>query len=602
MDEARALRTEVEALLAELRATERAHATLLSRAQASHRQGARNLLHYVTLRQHDLRKLQLGLWRLGLSSLGRIEGHVIDALERVRDRLRDLEHLPAEANGPEDAPGPSWDDSERLLHEHTRALFGPKPAHRHVSIMVTAPSASEVDDAWMERVLHAGTNVLRINAAHEDALAWEHIARTARRVAAAGGHALRIAVDLPGPKLRTVALEEGVRVARFRPERDALGRAITPCEIRLHAADAPSGAGPSMGVPPDVLAMLRAGDELALHDARGKKRVLRITRTITEGGAGAIAETADTTYVVPETELTLRRDGEALAGFRPSGLPMRPHRLTLRVGDALALVRTAAKPPEGMPAIGCTLDAALDALTPGARVLFDDGHVETLVEHVARDFAHLRVTHTAGSEAHLGAEKGVNLPDTELRVPLLAEDDAQALAFAVAHADVVGASFVRDDADVRTLHARLAALGADRIGLMLKIETAHAFARLPAILFAALERAPVGVMIARGDLAIETGYERLAELQEEILWLSEAAHLPVVWATQVLELQTKTGRPSRAEVTDAAMSVRAECVMLNKGPFVVEAVTVLDDILRRMEQHQYKKRSLYRRLNVRLPT
>ena len=90
-------------------------------------------------------------------------------------------------------------------------------------------------------------------------------------------------------------------------------------------------------------------------------------------------------------------------------------------------------------------------------------------------------------------------------------------------------------------------------------------------------------MIARGDLAIECGYERLAEVQEEILWICEAAHMPAIWATQVLETLAKSGLPSRAEVTDAAMGVRAECVMLNKGPYIVEALEMLDDILRRME-------------------
>jgi pyruvate kinase len=154
---------------------------------------------------------------------------------------------------------------------------------------------------------------------------------------------------------------------------------------------------------------------------------------------------------------------------------------------------------------------------------------------------------------------------------------------------------------VRELYRRLATLGADHVGVVLKIETTDAFDHLPAIILAALERAPVGVMIARGDLAIESGYERLAELQEEMLWLCEAAHIPVIWATQVLDTLARTGRPSRAEVTDAAMAVRAECVMLNKGPFVAEAVGALDNILRRMEQHQYKKRSLYRRLHVQLP-
>ena len=87
-------------------------------------------------------------------------------------------------------------------------------------------------------------------------------------------------------------------------------------------------------------------------------------------------------------------------------------------------------------------------------------------------------------------------------------------------------------------------------------------------------------MIARGDLAVEVGFERLAEVQEEILWLCEASHVPAIWATQVLDTLARTGVPSRAEVTDAAASVAAECVMLNKGPFVDEAVRALADILR----------------------
>jgi pyruvate kinase len=116
-----------------------------------------------------------------------------------------------------------------------------------------------------------------------------------------------------------------------------------------------------------------------------------------------------------------------------------------------------------------------------------------------------------------------------------------------------------------------------------------------------MTRYPIGVMIARGDLAVEAGFERLAELQEEILWLCEAAHVPVIWATQVLDRLAHTGIATRAEVTDAAMAVRAECVMLNKGPHIEKAATTLVDILRRMEHHQYKKRSLCRRLRLDLP-
>jgi pyruvate kinase len=96
-------------------------------------------------------------------------------------------------------------------------------------------------------------------------------------------------------------------------------------------------------------------------------------------------------------------------------------------------------------------------------------------------------------------------------------------------------------------------------------------------------------MIARGDLAVEIGPGRLSEVQEQILWICEAAHVPVVWATQVLERLVKDGAASRGEATDAAMGQRAECVMLNKGPHQVEAIAFLDDVLRRMDRHQHKK-------------
>jgi pyruvate kinase len=68
-------------------------------------------------------------------------------------------------------------------------------------------------------------------------------------------------------------------------------------------------------------------------------------------------------------------------------------------------------------------------------------------------------------------------------------------------------------------------------------------------------------MVARGDLAVEVGWARLSEVQEEMLWLCEAAHAPVVWATQVLDTMARTGAPSRSEVTDAAMAGRAEAVV-----------------------------------------
>ena len=162
---------------------------------------------------------------------------------------------------------------------------------------------------------------------------------------------------------------------------------------------------------------------------------------------------------------------------------------------------------------------------------------------------------------------------------------------------IIVLSFVRQADDVDMLIKALRRTR-KRPGIVLKIETPQAFAGLGDILMRGLSAGPLGVMVARGDLAVEVGFARLAEVQEEILWLCEAAHMPVVWATQVLEELARTGSPSRAEVTDAAMGVRAECVMLNKGPYVCEAVHFLTGVLDRMQAHQYKKFAMLRQLAV----
>ena len=80
--------------------------------------------------------------------------------------------------------------------------------------------------------------------------------------------------------------------------------------------------------------------------------------------------------------------------------------------------------------------------------------------------------------------------------------------------------------------------------------------------------------------------------------MCEAAQLPVIWATEVLDRETRKGRPSRAEITDAAMSQRADCVMLNKGPYILAAIKMLANILRRMQEHQHKKTPKLRKLSI----
>jgi pyruvate kinase len=301
----------------------------------------------------------------------------------------------------------------------------------------------------------------------------------------------------------------------------------------------------------------------------------------------------DTTYVETDTVLSCNGD-VALVGV----LARIPQFHLLCVGDVLVLTRRLdpATPwrhgQPGIPRMGCTFPAAFEAARTGQRVILDDGKITGIIEEVTSDELQVRILSAAAKGSRLRAEKGINLPDTDLNAAAVSDADLPLLEVAAAHADMVAVSFLRHEKDVDEIHTYLRRVRAEHLGIILKIETTAAFARLPEILLHAMRSPLVGVMIARGDLAVEAGYERLAEVQEEILWLCEAAHLPVIWATEVLDQLARTGRPSRAEVTDAAMAQRAECVMLNKGPHIDIAMRVLDDILRRMSRHQRKKTPL----------
>ncbi len=249
----------------------------------------------------------------------------------------------------------------------------------------------------------------------------------------------------------------------------------------------------------------------------------------------------------------------------------------------------------------CTIPSIIDKLEIGASVWIDEGRIGGYVECLMPEGVVIKITHARDKGEKISVDKGLNFPDTLLKLGSLTDKDKQDLDFIVTHADIVGYSFVQEIADIELLQRELEARQHKRshheIALVAKIETPQAIKNLPELIVRAAGKQPFGVMIARGDLAVEIGYQRLAEIQEEILWLCEAAHVPVIWATQVLEQFVKKGVPSRAEMTDAAMAERAECVMLNKGRYQAQAVTVLDDVLKRMQEHQSKKTSQLRALH-----
>ncbi|MCL6705582.1 pyruvate kinase [Pseudomonas sp. R2.Fl] len=435
-----------------------------------------NLAHYLALRHHDVRDLQRRLMPLGLSSLGRLEGRVLQTLDTVIASLASLagRDSPVERPSVEDFFG-----GENRLREAADTLLGPVRPNRRARIMVTLPSEAAGDPGFLLTLAKCGMDVARINCAHDDPDAWRAMAAHVRSAGMAVGRDVRVLMDIAGPKIRTAAVTT-----------------------------------------PDKKARLQAGERLRLV---------------------------------------------------ASGAP--------RVCENIAF------------SAGVSLPEMVTRLSVGDRIRYDDGKLEGEVESLAEGEAVVLVRKTKAGGAKLKPEKGLNLPDTALGLSPLTAKDERDLATVLECADMLGYSFVSRPDDIDLLEQILERLGGDdhRLGLIAKIEQPEAVRNLPALIARARRRGPFGVMIARGDLAAEIGFERLAEMQEEILWLCEAASVPVVWATQVLEDLVREGIPSRAEMTDAAMAARAECVMLNKGPSVGQAVELLDRLLGRMDEHILKK-------------
>jgi pyruvate kinase len=560
------------------------------------REGARNLVHYLALREVDTEALRNSLRRLGLYSLAHAERNVLGSIAAVQ---RALDALTGVSAADLDALNRDMRTVNPSADAHRLAILGPSPEGRDVSIMVTLPSEAADNPSLVAEMLAAGMNVARINCAHDDAGAWERMIANVRAAEADAGGACRVMMDLSGPKLRTGELLPGPRVIHIRPKRDPLGRVIAPRRIRLIPEDMiQHGTKVAViPVPAECIDDARVGDTIRFRDTRGKKRRLLV---VEKDDKGIILESWQGAYISTGTRLTLKREdvGEKLT-YRVGELPAVERPLLLRVGDTLlihaenipgepAKEESDGQSPE--PAhIACQQPEVFQYLSPGDTVSFNDGKISGVIREVDARRIDVEITKAKPSGSRLRSHRGMNFPRSDIRLPGLTTIDRSNLEFVAQHADAVSLSFVRKPEDVELLLAELDRLGADSLGLVIKVETRKGFKNLPKVMLAAMRRYPVAVMIARGDLAVECGWTRLAELQKEVLWICDAARVPVIWATQVLENETKKGLPSRAEITDAAESQHAACVMLNKGPHILAAIRTLDNILSRMQSLRRSK-------------
>lgn len=607
--------TEVDGLIDAVRAEEERSAEAISLVADNHRNGAVNLVHYAELRQHDIRAVQGGLASIGATRLSTAEPAVLARLQAARNVLSAYNGEPLKYTGAEVRD--SFARADDILEDHATALFGYSSDETHSRIMVTLPTEAADDLDMVRGFVEAGMELARINCAHDGPEAWKRMIDNVHTAAAEHGREIKVAMDLAGPKVRTGQIAPGPEVGRARVTRLETGHVLTPSKLWLTPND-----GPEIPVPADLpgrptlplrverwwMESLTEGDVIDLYDNRDSKRKFTVTR-IEDGGL--LAEGQQNAYITNST--LLQYD---YTKSRVSGVPPTEQKLRLHVGDTLILTddQAPANPTPGWtPRISCTLPEAVRAIEVGQRVLFDDGSIAGRAVDKRSNGEHtdveLEIDYAGPNGTNLAAYKGINLPETVLPLPSLTEEDIEAFRFVAEHGDIANVSFIRDTDDVTFVLDTLEEIAResdnpDRVrglGIVLKIETIPAYESLAQVLLAGMRHPNLGVMIARGDLAVELGFDRMAEVPRLIAQMAEAAHVPVVMATQVLESLAKSGLPTRAEITDAAYALRSEAVMLNKGPHITDAIRILHTLSTKLGRSQRKNRQMLRQIGSWMP-
>jgi pyruvate kinase len=585
----------IDELIERAQTSERNYAESLARVDHRLKSSAVNLVHYRSLRSVDVTGIQTKLGNLGISRLAQSQAHVMASLQAARTLHKAL--IKREQQNDYKAPV-SPKKSSKLLRANTKALLGYRSKGRRVRIMVTMPREAATNYPLLRGLIASGMNTARINCAHDDPDIWFAMIRNLRKASNSLRRNVKVCMDLGGPKIRTGPMIPGPRIISFAPIRDNLGRVIGPGRAWLGppGRTPASGKHPHLPVSSDWVSRIGAGDTIYFRDSRNKSRSVKV---VDEEAGGYWVNGSSRSYVMTGTTLYLNdRNGESTDVLE---LPATVESIVLKEGDQLVLHASGdlgepeRRDAKGRlvehPHISCTNHDVFSQVKEGERVLFDDGKIEGIVVTAEPDVRFvIEVKNTKSEGQKLRADKGINFPDSRLTLSGLTGKDRKDLEFVVKYADVVNMSFVNTANDVDELLTELERLDAlGKTGVILKVETRSGFENLTEILLAAMKTYPVGVMIARGDLAVECGWEYMPRVQQEIQSICRAGHLPDVWATQVLENMAKTGRPSRAELTDAAAALGAECVMLNKGPHIEDAVHMLDSIFKDLRAYRHDK-------------
>jgi pyruvate kinase len=574
------LRVALTALQARIARTEQSQSKALQTVYPSMLGSARNLVAFLSLDDGASDSLRREFFLLGLRYPDEIPSQISAGIQRLR-RLLD-----AVATGT--APVGTAANPREVLTERSRSLLGVTRPGLQTHVMVTLPDEASTNTRLITQLLRAGMSVARINCAQNTKLAWKGVIDNIRRASRASGFPCQILMDLAGPKLRTGKMAQGPPIIRIRPERDSLGRTIKPAKVWLgehtEGMDIPY---PVLPVSSRWLRTLRFGSRITFLDARGKKRSLIAGKAYRDGRKAVLHET------------TVLQSGTVLKHTDPTGkkhstrmglIPCMEIKIELRPGDILRVHKS---PQAGRPAvrdvhgrctepahISCTMPEVFGCVRRGEPVVFDNGIAEGIITRATDEEFHVRIQAVSGESAKLRADKGINLPRTQFHKSGLTSKDRDDLQFASKHADLVSLSFIRSPGDVHALVDVLIRLKSKKPGMIVKVETLQAAQQLPAIFLAAMRYPKTGIMAARGDLAVESGWESLPGLQLKLSRMCDAAQLPFIVATQILESMTRRGIRSRAEINDAAGAARGQGILLNKGEHVVSAVRLLARVLR----------------------
>ncbi|KAD7480497.1 hypothetical protein E3N88_03633 [Mikania micrantha] len=570
-------------------AMEQWNASRLKQCHGRHAISAANLIHYMALRSLDVDQIKDELSSVGLLNLETINPYVIASLSAG---IQMLENLKSTSLGGSEK-GKAGDRSEFTMSMMTNKansnrdfLIGPLQDER-IHIMVTVGGEAISNETFIIDVLKKGATIIRINCAHGDPSIWSEIIRRVKMSSQMLEIPCRILMDLAGPKLRTGKMKPGPCVIKISPKKNEYGNMITAAQVWV----AQKGAGPPPShVSPDAvlyvdgqdfLTNIETGDTVKFSDARGKQRSLRISKKFPVfNGVGFMADCAKTCYVQNGTKLYAKGDKKRAAFGCVVDVPPTETFVRLRVGDLLVITRNE-ELTCSTPRVTCSSGYLFDSVKPGEPIAFDDGKIWGVIKGASISEIVVSITRAGPRGTKLGPEKSINIPESKIQYEGLTSKDIIDLDFVGTHADIVGISFVRNVNDIVVLQQELEKMKLEHLGVVLKIETKDGLKNLAVLILEAMKLPnPLGVMIARGDLAVECGWELMADIQEQILSICSAAHVPVIWATQVLESLVKSGVPTRAEITDVACGRRASCIMLNKGKHILEAIATLDTILR----------------------